>query len=262
MLSPPALATRTVRGDLTGQRVVEFLPGGDSELAEDLCVPPAASARCGRRPRAGEPSRPWSTARAGHARRRPPRPSRRTARRRRAAGGARRPVGPRDAATRRTTGGTARARAASGCGRTARPLFAETIVAFGCVDAVGHSVDGRIASTPVADVDLDGFDGVCRFNTRATLIVNREAARQVRDGGAIVNLSSSTVVSASPTFGAYAASKAATDVLTGTRGRAPTPVPSRSTPCRSTSTGPACPTGSPNSSCTCSLSTALASPAA
>jgi 3-oxoacyl-[acyl-carrier protein] reductase len=93
-------------------------------------------------------------------------------------------------------------------------LFAETIVAFGCVDAVGHSVDGRIAATPVADVDLDGFDGVCRFNTRVTLIVNREAARQVRDGGAIVNLSSSTVGSASPTFGGYAASKAATDVLT------------------------------------------------
>jgi 3-oxoacyl-[acyl-carrier protein] reductase len=93
-------------------------------------------------------------------------------------------------------------------------LFAETIVAFGCVDAVIHTVDGRIGSTPVAEVDLDEFDAVCRINTRATLIVNREAARRVRNGGAIVNLSSSAVVSASPMFGAYAASKAATDVLT------------------------------------------------
>jgi 3-oxoacyl-[acyl-carrier protein] reductase len=93
-------------------------------------------------------------------------------------------------------------------------LFAETMVTFGCVDAVVHTVDGRIASTPVAEVDLDEFDAVCRLNTRGTMIVNREAARQVRNGGAIVNLSSSTVGSAAPTFGAYAASKAATDVLT------------------------------------------------
>ena len=64
------------------------------------------------------------------------------------------------------------------------------------------------------EVDLDEFDALCRINTRATLIVNREAARQVRSGGAIVNLSSSAVGSASPRHGAYAASKAATDVLT------------------------------------------------
>ena len=34
-------------------------------------------------------------------------------------------------------------------------LFAETVVAFGCVDVVVHTVDGRIASTSVADVNLD-----------------------------------------------------------------------------------------------------------
>ena len=92
-------------------------------------------------------------------------------------------------------------------------LFAETIEAFGCVDVVVHTVDGRIASTPVAEVDLDEFDAVYRLNTRAALIVNREAARRLRKGGAIVNLSSSTVDLASPTHGAYAVSKAATDVL-------------------------------------------------
>jgi 3-oxoacyl-[acyl-carrier protein] reductase len=95
-------------------------------------------------------------------------------------------------------------------------LFAETIVAFGCVDVVVHTVDGRIASTAIAEVDLAEFDAVCRLNTRATLIVNREAARQLRNGGAIVNLSSSTVASVSAKYGAYAASKAATDVLTRT----------------------------------------------
>ena len=51
-------------------------------------------------------------------------------------------------------------------------LFAETIKAFGDVDVVVHTAGSR-------------------NNTRAVLVVNREAARHLRDGGAIVNLSSS-----------------------------------------------------------------------
>jgi 3-oxoacyl-[acyl-carrier protein] reductase len=93
-------------------------------------------------------------------------------------------------------------------------LFAETIVAFGRVDAVVHAVQGRILPTPVIDVDLDEFDAPCRINTRATLIVNREAARTLRDGGAIVNLASSTVGSAASRHGAIAVSTAAAVVLT------------------------------------------------
>jgi 3-oxoacyl-[acyl-carrier protein] reductase len=93
-------------------------------------------------------------------------------------------------------------------------LFAETIVAFGHVDVVVHTVEGRMAPTPVVGVDLDEFDALCRINTRATLIVNREAARRLRNGGAIVNLSNWAVGSTSSGYGAYAASKGATDVLT------------------------------------------------
>jgi 3-oxoacyl-[acyl-carrier protein] reductase len=93
-------------------------------------------------------------------------------------------------------------------------LFAETIAAFGGVDVVVHTVGCRIAPTPVANVDLDELDPLSRLNTRATLIVNREAARQLRNGGAIVNLSRSVVCAELPTSGVYAATKAATDVLT------------------------------------------------
>jgi 3-oxoacyl-[acyl-carrier protein] reductase len=93
-------------------------------------------------------------------------------------------------------------------------LFAETIVAFGRVDAVVHAVEGRIIPAPVIDLDIDEFDALCRINTRATLIVNREAARTLRNGGAIVNLASSAVGSAASRHGAFAASKAAADVLT------------------------------------------------
>jgi 3-oxoacyl-[acyl-carrier protein] reductase len=79
---------------------------------------------------------------------------------------------------------------------------------------VVHAVAGRIDPAPVAETGLDEFDALYRINTRATLIVDREAARLVRNGGAIVNLSSSAAGSALPAHGVYAASRAATDVLT------------------------------------------------
>ena len=49
---------------------------------------------------------------------------------------------------------------------------------------------------------------------RGTFVVNQQAARRVRDGGSIVNVSSSMVRFAPPALSAYAASKAAVDALT------------------------------------------------
>jgi 3-oxoacyl-[acyl-carrier protein] reductase len=93
-------------------------------------------------------------------------------------------------------------------------LFAETVAAFGGIDVVVHTVGSRITATPLAEAGLDEFDALVRINTRATFIVNREAARHLRNGGAIVNLSSSAEGSSLTTHGVYAAVKAATDVLT------------------------------------------------
>jgi 3-oxoacyl-[acyl-carrier protein] reductase len=93
-------------------------------------------------------------------------------------------------------------------------LFAETAAEFGGIDVVVHTVGGRITATPLAEADLDEFDALVRINTRATFVVNREAARHVRNGGAIVNLSSSVEGPSLMTHGLYAAIKAATDVLT------------------------------------------------
>ncbi len=70
-------------------------------------------------------------------------------------------------------------------------LFDEAIEAFGGVDVVVHTVGSRTGPTLVTDIDLEEFDALCRITTRATLIVNREAARRLRTGGAIVNLTSS-----------------------------------------------------------------------
>jgi len=93
-------------------------------------------------------------------------------------------------------------------------LFAETTAAFGGIDVVVHAVGSRITATPAAEAGLDEFDALVRINTRATFIVNREAARHLRHGGAIVNLSSSAEGSSLMTHGLYAATRAATDVLT------------------------------------------------
>jgi NAD(P)-dependent dehydrogenase (short-subunit alcohol dehydrogenase family) len=66
----------------------------------------------------------------------------------------------------------------------------------------------------VADSDLVEFEALCRINTRATFLVNREAARRLRDGGSIVNLTSSTVDTAVPSYGVDATTSAAVEALT------------------------------------------------
>src|SRR5690348_1198295 len=93
-------------------------------------------------------------------------------------------------------------------------LFAETIAAFGGIDVVVHAAGCPVTASGVTTVGLDEFDALVRINTRATFVVNREAARHLRHGGAIVNLSSSPNGSSLRTHGVYTATKAITDVLT------------------------------------------------
>jgi NAD(P)-dependent dehydrogenase (short-subunit alcohol dehydrogenase family)/predicted enzyme related to lactoylglutathione lyase len=93
-------------------------------------------------------------------------------------------------------------------------LFAETIAVFGGIDVMVHALSSPVTATSVAEFDLDVLDALVRINTRATFIVNREAARHLRSGGAIVNLTGSADSSSLPAYSLYAATKAATDVLT------------------------------------------------
>ena len=93
-------------------------------------------------------------------------------------------------------------------------LFAETIAAFGGIDVLIHATGSRITASDVTKVELDEFDALVRINTRATFIVNQQAAQHLRNGGAIVNLSSSAGGSCLRTYGLYAATKAPADVLT------------------------------------------------
>jgi 3-oxoacyl-[acyl-carrier protein] reductase len=84
---------------------------------------------------------------------------------------------------------------------------------FGHLDVVVHTA-GINRPAPLADLDLADFDEIHRVNVRGTFVVNQQAARRVREGGAIVNVSSSMVRFAPPELSAYAASKAAVDALT------------------------------------------------
>jgi 3-oxoacyl-[acyl-carrier protein] reductase len=52
-----------------------------------------------------------------------------------------------------------------------------------------------------------------RTNIRGTFVVNQLAAKRVRDGGAIVNFSSSVVKLAMPAYAPYAATKGAVDAV-------------------------------------------------
>ncbi|MDO9356543.1 MAG: SDR family oxidoreductase [Solirubrobacteraceae bacterium] len=92
-------------------------------------------------------------------------------------------------------------------------LFEAAERAYGGVDVVVHTA-GAMRLTPLVDLALDEFDGLVRTNLRGTFVVNQEAARRLRDGGAIVNFSSTVVKLAPPTYGAYAATKGGVDALT------------------------------------------------
>lgn len=92
-------------------------------------------------------------------------------------------------------------------------LFDSVEDRFGRLDVVVHTAGINRPAT-LADLDLADFDAIHRVNVRGTFVVNQQAARRVRDGGSIVNVSSSMVRVAPPALSAYAASKSAVDALT------------------------------------------------
>jgi 3-oxoacyl-[acyl-carrier protein] reductase len=92
-------------------------------------------------------------------------------------------------------------------------LFDDTEQRYGGVDVVVNSA-GIMRLSPLAELDLAELDRMHRVNIRGTFVVDQQAARRVRNGGAIINLSTSIVKFALPTYSAYAASKGAVDAVT------------------------------------------------
>ncbi|MFF6998220.1 SDR family oxidoreductase [Streptomyces sp. NPDC008313] len=95
----------------------------------------------------------------------------------------------------------------------AAALFTTAEREFGGVDALVHAA-GRMVLSSIAELDLAELDALHRTNIRGTFVVAQQAARRVREGGAIVTFSTSQVGMAFPTYGAYIASKGAVEALT------------------------------------------------
>ena len=91
-------------------------------------------------------------------------------------------------------------------------MFDQTISAYGQVDVVVHCA-GIMPLAPIAKGDVEMFDHVISTNLRGTFLVFCEAAKHIADGGRIIAFSSSVLVKAFPTYGAYVASKAGVEGL-------------------------------------------------
>lgn len=93
-----------------------------------------------------------------------------------------------------------------------RRLFDNAETAFGGVDVVVNNA-GIMKLAPIADTDDALFDQTIAVNLKGVFNVLREAARRLRDGGRIINLSSSVVGLLPTGYGVYAASKAAVETM-------------------------------------------------
>ena len=67
--------------------------------------------------------------------------------------------------------------------------------------------------SPIIKNDVEQFDQVIATNLRGSFLVLAQAAQLVADGGRIMALSSSVIAKATPTYGAYIASKAGVEGL-------------------------------------------------
>lgn len=91
-------------------------------------------------------------------------------------------------------------------------LFGTATQRFGGVDIVVNTA-GIMPLAPIAQMDLETFDRIQRVNVRGTFVIDQLAARQVRNGGAIINFSTTITRLQAPTYGAYAASKGAVEAM-------------------------------------------------
>jgi 3-oxoacyl-[acyl-carrier protein] reductase len=100
----------------------------------------------------------------------------------------------------------------SDAGAVAR-MFDAAQAAFGGVDVLVNNA-GIMRLASIADSDDALFDSQIAINLKGSFNTLREAAKRLREGGRIVNLSSSVVGLYQPTYGVYVATKAAVEAMT------------------------------------------------
>src|SRR6201991_1706442 len=92
-------------------------------------------------------------------------------------------------------------------------MFEQVEQQFGGVDVLVNAA-GIMPTVPLMDLDLTVLDRVLRTNIRGTFVVDQQAVKRLRTGGAIINISSSIVRFSRPGYTAYAASKGAVEAIT------------------------------------------------
>lgn len=94
-------------------------------------------------------------------------------------------------------------------------MFDQAVTLFGGVDIVVNNA-GIIQPglTALADTDDSLFDRLVAINLKGTFNTLRIAANKLREGGRIVNFSSSLTALAMPGYSIYAATKAAVETMT------------------------------------------------
>jgi 3-oxoacyl-[acyl-carrier protein] reductase len=92
-------------------------------------------------------------------------------------------------------------------------MFEATQAAFGGVDVLVNNA-GVMKLATLADSDDALFDSQIAVNLKGSFNTLREAAHRLREGGRIINLSSSVVGLYQPTYAVYAATKAGVEAMT------------------------------------------------
>jgi len=97
--------------------------------------------------------------------------------------------------------------------RSVRGMFDAAEAAFGGVDVLVSNA-GIMKLAKISDSDDALFDQQIAVNLKGTFNALREAAKRLRDGGRIVNFSTSVVGTKLETYGVYAATKSAVETMT------------------------------------------------
>lgn len=93
-------------------------------------------------------------------------------------------------------------------------LFDATEARYGGIDVLVNNA-GVMHLSAIAQFDDAAFDRLININLKGSFNAMRQAARRVRDGGRIINFSTSVIGLRQEGYGVYAATKAAVETLTG-----------------------------------------------
>ncbi|PKA41568.1 SDR family oxidoreductase [Rhizobium sullae] len=99
-----------------------------------------------------------------------------------------------------------------------RRMFDAAEAAFGGIDVLVNNA-GIMMLSSIADADDANFDRQVSVNLKGTFNTLREAGKRLRNGGRIINFSTSVVGVKLETYSVYAATKAAVEMLTAIMSR-------------------------------------------